>query len=871
LDERYEAFCIANPVFYDRLHSTRTDEPSYQIADRALPADWQCVEQESWLVFAPDGVRLPPQGWKIHVGACMENAERILDATWDYCIPRRIEFKCLRSPAALLARVSKYAARGHSGKLVTIYPTDEAACHLILSELGERLEGEPSPYILSDLRWHQGPLYVRYGAFAGRSCVLGDGRIVPAIADATGTLVPDRRDPTFYLPPWVELPEYLRPHFAARNAVRLDDLPYRIDRGLHFSNGGGVYAGVDTRTGTAVVLKEGRPHAGLDARGDDAVVRIDHEYDTLRRLAGIRGVPEVYEVFSIGEHRFMAMEFVDGVPLSRAMVDRYPLSGHEPGPAELAEYTEWALEVYRQVEAAVEAIHDRGVVYGDIHLLNIMVLDGPIVTLLDFEVASAVADARRPALANQGFAPPRGTVGIDIDRYGLACLRLALFLPMTSVLWLSRDKARHYADIVAEHFPVPASFLAEAVAIIAPPGTATRPSPTIDADPAGWPRLRSELSRAIVGSATPDRDDRLFPGDIQQFSAGGGLGLAWGAAGVLYALSVTGAGRHPEFERWLVERAKNPAPGTPLGLYDGLPGVAFALDHLGYGQEALDILAMCLSENWLALGHDLHGGLSGVGMCLFHFADRTGESALRTAGRRAAEAVVERLATVDPSRQTSGGSNPYAGLMRGTAGAALLLLRAYDDTEDAGFLDAAASAIRQDLRCCVTRSTGALEVNEGWRTLPYLDVGSVGIGMVLDEYLARRHDDEFAAASRGVELAARSPMYIQPGLLSGRAGIVLYLAGRSASPATDPLVGAQVRRLSWHAIRHGDGLAFPGTKLLRLSMDLGTGTAGILLALGAALHEEPVHAPLLQIRPSRRPRPGPEFPRQSSWVHSNQT
>jgi hypothetical protein len=40
-------------------------------------------------------------------------------------------------------------------------------------------------------------------------------------------------------------------------------------------------------------------------------------------------------------------------------------------------------------------------------------------------------------------------------------------------------------------------------------------------------------------------------------------------------------------------------------------------------------------------------------------------------------------------------------------------------------------------------------------------------------------------------------------------------------------------------------LAFPGNQLLRLSMDLATGTAGVLLALGAALHDEPVHLPFL--------------------------
>ena len=40
-------------------------------------------------------------------------------------------------------------------------------------------------------------------------------------------------------------------------------------------------------------------------------------------------------------------------------------------------------------------------------------------------------------------------------------------------------------------------------------------------------------------------------------------------------------------------------------------------------------------------------------------------------------------------------------------------------------------------------------------------------------------------------------------------------------------------------------LAFPGEQLLRLSMDLATGTAGVLLALGCALHDEPVDLPFL--------------------------
>jgi serine/threonine protein kinase len=841
MEDRYDAFLMADPVFYDVLHSRQSDTSPFAIADRELPEGWELKEQDDWLVIDPGDVTLPMQGWKIHVSACLDNADPVLEKVWDYCLPRGIEFKFLRSHAALLARVSKYAPRGYSGKLITIYPPDESACETILNELGALLDGEPGPYILSDLRWGKGPMFVRYGAFINRYTVGPDGQLVAAIADGTGTLVPDRRSPVFYVPPWVTLPEFLAPHMAARNAVTLTELPYVIERVVHFSNGGGIYVATDQRTGDEVVLKEGRPHAGLDGRGDDAVRRIEREHDILQKFAGIKGIPAARDLFSVGEHRFLAMDFIDGRPLSREIVHRYPLIKLDAEPADFERFTAWALDIYQQVETAVSAIHERGYVYGDLHLFNVMVREDDTIGLLDFEVVAPVAEATRPGLGNQGFAAPRGTRGFDIDRYALACLRLALFLPMTSLLGLNRAKAHHFAQIIQEQFPgVPPEFLAWAVEVIAPGQAAAVPT-----EMQAWPQIRTQLVRSIVDSVTPDRDDRLFPGDIRQFSPGGGISLAYGAAGVLYALSATGAGRFPEFDQWLTSKVLSPKPGTPPGFYDGLHGVAYALDHLGYGQDALDVIDICLSENWQSLGLDLHGGISGIGLNLLHFAGRTGEPALRQAGLKAAELVAERLGDEDSVPETSGRENPFAGLMRGSSGPALLLVRAFDETGDTAFLDKAAVALGQDLRRCITRSDGALEVNEGWRTLPYLDNGSVGIGLVLDEYLKRRHDSRFAEAALAAQRAAQSKMYILSGLFSGRAGVLLYLAGRSADRATDPLVTRQIHGLGWHALPHGEGIAFPGTALLRLSMDLATGTAGVLLALGAALHDQPVHAPLL--------------------------
>jgi hypothetical protein len=77
--------------------------------------------------------------------------------------------------------------------------------------------------------------------------------------------------------------------------------------------------------------------------------------------------------------------------------------------------------------------------------------------------------------------------------------------------------------------------------------------------------------------------------------------------------------------------------------------------------------------------------------------------------------------------------------------------------------------------------------------------------------------------------------------------MILYLSRKHPPGAAgrDPVVADQVRRLTWHALTYRGHLAFPGDQLLRLSMDLATGTAGVLLALGAALHDAPVHLPFL--------------------------
>jgi tRNA A-37 threonylcarbamoyl transferase component Bud32 len=870
MDPRYTYLlhCLADRDFYD--HPERWDDvdSSFSHTGRLAPAGWGRVEQGVWIGLHPRGVRLPPQGWKIHVSACLEDAENVLDVVWNYCVTHNITFKFLRSRGILLVTTSKYADRASSGKLLTLYPVGDAELERTLVELATALERYRGPYILSDLRWGSGPLYVRYGAFLDQYCSSETGDLVPAITNPDGRLVPDLRRPVFQVPPWVEVPAFLAAQMASRESGRPENFPYQIEQPLHFSNGGGVYLARDMRSGQRVVLKEARPLAGLDDHGIDAVTRLERERTILEQLCDLDIVPRLLGQVMCWEHHFLIQEYVEGELLTSCIDSRHPLYQFDPTEDQTTKYTAWALDVLGRIEEALDALHQRGIVFSDLHPHNIIVRPDGRIVFVDFEVASHIDENRRPGLGAPGFVAPASCSGFDIDHYALSCLHIWMFLPLTTIL-VQRDptKAKTFVRVLTEQFDVPETLAVQVLRSLSlatnstangermrPRGAAQQPTTTptvrLDAENPDWTTLRKSMIEAIIASATLQRPDRLFPGDIGQFHYGG-LNLAYGAAGVLYALHTTGAGTHPEHVDWLVHATRQ-AQRPHAGLYNGLHGIAYVLDYLGRRNEALTILDRALTLTADVRARGLFGGLAGIGLNLLHFARTTEERSLRETAIQVAEqlvsAVHDRTATPDlPSS---------AGLMYGLSGAALLFIHLYEDTADKGFLDLAAAALRQDLSYCEHASDGTLQVREGRRLLPYLAVGSAGIGLVLCEYLRYRDDEEFASAQAAIRRACQSEFVLFSGLFTGRAGLMVYLCQvRNLMQETgrDAALQLHLRRLTWHALPYQGYVAFPGDQMLRLSMDLATGSAGVLLTIHAVLDEIETFLPFLKTSKHCRP------------------
>ncbi|HET6192146.1 MAG TPA: class III lanthionine synthetase LanKC [Trebonia sp.] len=855
----YLEFCRADRFFYDAPE--RAIAKSLKFIDgREIPAGWRVAEKRPWTMLVPPAARLPSQGWKVHVSATLDNAVAVLDLVWNYAAAKALAFKFLTCKRDLLDRNGKYANRAGSGKFITLYPVGDGDLEESLSDLTALLEGQPGPYILSDVRIGAGPVHVRYGGFAERFCRDERGEPVPAIEDPAGVLVPDLRRPAFKVPDWVKVPEFL-----AADVARLesdgdaDQFPYTVEAALHFSNGGGIYRATDKLTGDQVVLREARPHCGLDPAGRDAVTRLKREHSALRALAGLRSVPKIYGYFTAWEHHFLVEEYIDGDILWTQFVRRYPLIRPSASESEISEYTLWALDKLAKIRNALDHMHERGITFADVHPYNIIIQADGEICFVDFETASLPGEEARQVMGAPGYVSPDLRSGTKIDDYAMACLEVAAFMPLTALFPLDVSKARTLVRTIQERFPVPAGFGDRILDELALP-TYNDPDVKHRHEKAAglisqlgegerdFTELRASIVRAIVASATPERADRLFPGDIAQFT-NGALGISHGAAGVLHSLSASGFAVPPEHAKWLIDAARKTERDYPVGAYDGLHGVAYALSNLGHLEPSLEILDRIRNRRFDELSSSLYSGLAGIGLNLLYFAERTDDRRFEQAALGIADRLSALSIDVRPNAGRSDGLVP-AGLMHGAAGRALLYIRLYGRTGDASLLDLAHRELSRDLDTCVYADDGTLQLDEGFRILPYLQGGSAGIALVLDEYLSHRDDPRFDEALEPIIKAAQPQFTMLSALFDGRAGLMAVLtalrdSARVPRPGLQPLIDRHLRHLAWHAISFNGDIAFPGDHLMRLSMDLATGSAGVLLAISAALGSRAATLPLI--------------------------
>ncbi len=802
-----------------------------------LPAGWLVQCGGGWEGWSPRDWEPRLQGWKVHVSATPECAVETLARTTRVCVEAGVSFKFLPTLAELTEASSKNQARGAAGKFITIYPDDDGQLERLLIALAGVLKGQEGPYILSDLRYvPDAPVFVRYGAFLGMQMPDVDDELVESIVDPRDMrLVPDHRDPRVVIPDGVEVPEFLRPAYEASQqscVSRLDD--FVSIKPLSFSNAGGVYR-AELPDGEVRILREARPHAGLDGRNRCALQRQLVEEEVLRDLVGVEGVQQLRGVFTAWEHRYLEVDYIPGVTLTSWMVKSTHLQESDP-----VEYARQVVAIVEQLIGVVEAIHRRGWAFGDLHPGNVLVSDDGTVTMLDLEDASRVDSPRELGVRVFEYCADESADAVQADWFAVArCITFLYCLnfeieAVSPAFW---DRCRHrvrevYGERAAEQLALVEGRYGVGVRpVTASDVTVDVPSQRLSVD-SGISGLLSgiEWSRQFG-------PDGAFPGDIGQMAAGVHEVITTGRAGVVLAQQRIGV-QPADGDVEALRKTAREWPGQEApGLLNGLAGVALTLSEVDAQQDAVAAAGKALES---AVGRrrlDLAAGQAGVILAALEVAKTSGDSGLMD---RAVAAYRRLDACLTPDGSAWTVLCRRRGLFWGLTGVALTDLVAHAVTGAEEPLVRARVRLRADLDACVTTATGEVMIDdrEKNRVLPYTEWGSAGLLLVASALERVTGEPVLTPQERdGIIKACSGEFYIYPGLDHGRAGILVTLtaAGEHYRVEADRQAGLLLDSL----LTHDEHVLVIGDGLIRLSSDLGTGAAGVALALHAYRSQQP--------------------------------
>ncbi|HKN98692.1 MAG TPA: class III lanthionine synthetase LanKC, partial [Pseudonocardiaceae bacterium] len=717
----------ADPKFYGPL--SRTPRRGVEYRPAGVPDTWSEHHDDVWTGWYPEhklgGVT---EGWKIHLSCRIDRAQHVLDTAAPIFVAHGTAFKHLSCSMFFVLTHHKHASRSQSGKFCTAYPPDEHTAGQLMAALADALDGEEGPYVLTDRRFGDSKVvHYRYGAYVSRSRVLADGGHQLLVRDGTGREVPDRRGVRFQLPDGIVDP-FAAPADPARRSGPPCFSGFTFDSVVQYSNGGGAYQGRELATGRPVFIKESRGHNGLVNTDSTSQDRLRAEHDTLRTLhAAAPGIcPEPIAFFRKLENEFLVTEFVPGQSLQSWWVEHNPVIWATATRADYAAYHERCLNVIDQLTGILDRLHTLGYVFVDLNPNNVLVGDDDTVRLVDFEAAARIGELTS-AIGTPGYCPPPGD-GIRpdhvyYDEYGLSSLALAMIAPVNGTADLhggTLAQLRHQLGKVAD---VPPRLWTTATRFR---DAAATPAPErVDADPLGELALLRE--KLVAGLLSPDHPDGVVPFGPQSYHTNP-LSVGHGLAGVVHALRIAGVPA-PELTERLAREAWRHRATLPPGLLVGLAGIAWVLADAGRVAEARSLLAVA-DDHPVLPGHATLGfGKAGVGL-----------AHLALYGHTSDEFHLDRAADLagsiprDASLTGELGQHNATGLLYGRAGIALLDY--YLARLTGGGLDDGRTLLAEELDRAVTEDGGLLfPVSEkDARLMPYLYVGSAGVGMVASRY-----------------------------------------------------------------------------------------------------------------------------------------
>lgn len=773
---------------------------------------WRVGGDATWLVVVPKGQPWDRQGWKLHISSRPAAFPGLVQTILPALAGEGCGFKLARSQRVLARLNDGITAPASVGKAVTVYPDQRRVRELGL-KLASLLSGWTGPRVLSDRQvTRAAPVYYRYGPFAADWEAGAHGRLMLMLNGPDGERAEGAAGLGYRQPLWAVDP------FTGSDGQ--DELPgeaevigghFRITGGLRQAAGGNVYAAMDLRDGTAVVIKQARALVGEDSRHADTRMRLRNERRVLQALDGVAGIPRFIDHFRYADDEFLVTTHCGPVSLAADVLRHGTYRAEDAtGPRSLGLLT-------AKLAVIISQAHSRGVIIRDLSPKNV-VIGGSGPNIIDLGIAAY--DGLHLDGATPGYAPERQhrceppVLADDYFALGMTILFAATGLdPVCAGDDLDLPRFRALQTIRSRYGSSPPAIIGTAADLISGTGPAAarafgrlmpgqpgagpvpvRPLPAI-------PVLTSQVTTDVAGGLLDDllqRTEQLLdspPSGRAAFDAS----IYDGSAGIgLELLHHTGTGRTARMLEGLARFSMRAAKQAklPPGLFAGSTGVSiFLREAAARGITVPDSISLRATQ--AAEGDDLITGTAGVGLgylWLFESGDPARlDDALRC-GRDIIAGTIPSLDDTAPSlddRAPLAGMDPAAGRAHGLAGTAGFLLTLARWTSDDLILAAAAERARQ-----LAGRTQALLQQTRQLTAPPLAVswcrGLSGIAPVLllagtvlqDPTLARLAGDATETC------IAYLPRLSTPGRCCGIAGI--------GSVLIDFAIKTQEERY-WHA------------------------------------------------------------------------
>lgn len=802
----------------------------------AVPAGWRSDIRHVWRRCMPPSLveeSVPQSGWKIHISATPTEAKDTLNIVAKICEKHELLFKYLLNEIELQNSLKKYADRYSAGKFITVYPLNDNMFVDLLEILEQQLKGKKGPYILTDVKYGDAPVFFRYGAFGELPLANGKNGIITP----DGKIVEDARDFTFSIPEFVQVPEAVRDVVQKRiNGIQVGSdgvlAPYRVTGAIHYSFGGGVYKAINTDSDETVIIKEARKYSGYSTRTESAVERLRTEAEALKKLQLYSFVPRYIEYMSFDEHEFLVESFEDGVSLQSWLAANYPLTYENS----FTKYEKDAIKILKQVNDYIEILHQAGTAFMDLKPENILIDEQLAAHFIDFESACSLADYSRNVVGTPGYIPYYKSNNAERDAYALYHLALYVLCPASEfVLTGGLEIPRH--EFIAENYSQETLKFVEKLRCKIPDSLLI-PRFSLSHVPSRQVALSKQLvseyrSRIVesFGDLNQYRKNSsyLFPGDARQVLDvdSGSIDMENGVCGIMLSLARLGVS------------VKDYFPDDSLrfdfsslsrhGLTRGALGAAYCLSEAGFTEKAQEII-----NNWQyhpTTNASLRNGLPGSVLALKSLEQNMERDAVlfNRMADNFKQNIKQNYWTFESADLETG---KCIGLFDGWSGLALGCEAIYRNTGDIWWHQQAKKYLSREVDTLYTQADGSYVVDISGIHYGYLSGGTAGVGVackLIDE-------NEYKPIIDGISGSLTYRLSLNNGLFSGLAGCAgaLMLLNDYESKEAQKQI-QNLLRYKALSFSNESAIYFTGNDGYCLSMDYASGSAGIALVLEAYL------------------------------------